>query len=103
MGSKSVTDVEVSDTETEIIESTETNKNDNRTFTVQNGEKQIVVTAWGLDDNQIWQIEDTQVIAPRESNVLIVGPSHAPRVKLTGRTVTQSDISIVDATLIWSD
>lgn len=103
MGSKSATNVEVSNAETEIIGSTETNKNHDRMFTVQNGEKDIIATAWGLDDNEVWQVEDTKTINARESNVLVVGPSHAPRVKLTGKTTTSGDTSIVDATLTWTD
>lgn len=103
MGSASATNIEVSSTETEIIGSTETNKNENRTFTVQNGEKQIEAIAWGLDDNEVWQIEDTKTIFPREGDVLVVGLTHCPRVKLTGRTTSSEGISIVNATLTFAD
>jgi hypothetical protein len=103
MGSKSATNVEVSHTETEIIEPTDTNKQEDRTFMVQNGEKNIIAIAWGLDDNQVWQEIDNKTINARESNVLIAGQTHYPRVKLTGRTTTSGDTSIVNATLEWVD
>jgi hypothetical protein len=100
---KSSENVEVNNTETEIIEPTDTDKNENRTFSVENGDKQIIASAWGLDDNQTWQVEDSKPILPNDTGILVVGPTHMPRVKLTARTTMVTDISIVSATLTYSE
>jgi len=51
MAIKSALGVEVGDTETEIIESTLTFTDEDRIFGVGNGDKEIIATAWGSDDN----------------------------------------------------
>lgn len=99
----SSTNVEVNNLETEIIESTLTDKNEDRTFSVVNGEKQIMAIAWGLDDGGIWQVEDTKTIEPFQSADLVVGATHMPRVKLTAKTILVDDISVINATLTYSE
>ncbi len=99
---KSNLDVEVGDTETEIIESTQTFTGEDRTFGVGNGSKEIIATAWGSEDNVNWVEEDSKIIAPEEYKVLVVGPSHNPRVKLTARTTTPVEPSIVDGYLTYT-
>jgi len=101
MAIKTALNVEVGYNETEIIEPTDTDKNKKRIFNIENGEKQIIATAWGLDEEQVWQIEVTKTIPPNENDVLSVGPTHAPKVKLTGRTTSSNDTSIVNATLTY--
>ncbi len=94
--------VEVGETETEIIGSTETSTNEDRIFSVGNGEKEIIATAWGCDDNQNWEKERSETIPPGGYKILVVGINHYPYVKLTGRTTTPNEISIVDAYLNYS-
>lgn len=102
MATKSALDVEVRDTEIEIIESTPTSTNEDRIFGVGNGENEIIATAWGSDDNQNWNEEVKKIISPRGYEILIVGINHYPFVKLTGRTTTPDKTSIVDAYLTYS-
>ncbi len=91
--------VEVGNTETEIIESTHTSTNEDRIFSVGNREKEIVTTAWGSDDNQNWEEVESKTITPRSYDTLVTGMNHLPYVKLTGRTTTPGETSIVDAYL----
>jgi hypothetical protein len=102
MTTKSRLNVEVGDTETEIIESTETVSSEERKFGVGNGEKEIIATAWGSDDNQNWHEEDSATIGPGRYKILIVGPSHDPWVKLTARTSGSGETSIVDGYLTYT-
>lgn len=102
MATKSNLNVEVGDIETELIESTLTSTDENRTFGVGNGEKEIKATTWGSNDNQNWEEEESKTIAPRDYETLIVGINHFPRVKLTGRTTTPDETSILDAYLTYS-
>jgi hypothetical protein len=99
---KSNLDVEVGDTETEIIEPTQTYTGENRTFGVGNGDKEIIAMAWGSEDNRNWVEEDSKTIAPEEYKVLVVGPTHVPWVKLTARATTPVEPSIVDGYLTYS-
>lgn len=103
MAIKTVSNIEVGYDETKIIESTDTDKNQTRTFNLENGEKDIIATAWGLDERQIWKVEDSRTISSHDKGVLIVGPNHAPKVKLTGRTTSTDDTSVVDATLTYPE
>ena len=101
MATKSALGVEVGDTETEIIESTLTSTNEDRKFGVGNGEKENIATAWGSDDNQDWNEEESKTISPGIYDTLILGPHHYPFVKLTGRTTTPDETSIVDGYLTY--
>ena len=103
MAIKSRLNVEVGDTETEIIESTETDKSEDRTFGVGNGDKEIIATAWGSDDGENWQVEESKNVAPSSYKVLIVGNNHFPFVKLTGRTTSATETSVVDGYLTYSE
>lgn len=103
MATKSRLNVEVLDTETEIIESTYTSTSENRIFGVGNGEKEIIATAWGSDDNQKWKEEESKTIPPGKYETLMVSITHLPRVKLTGRTTIPDETSIVDAYLTYSE
>ncbi len=102
MAVKSNLNIEVTDTETEIIESTQTFTGENRTFGVGNKTNEIIATAWGSEDNQNWMEEDSKIIAPKEYKVLVVGPTHNPRVKLTARTTTTGETSTVDGYLSYT-
>jgi hypothetical protein len=99
---KSNLDVEVTDTETELIEPTQTFTGEDRTFGVGNGDKEIIATAWGSDGGQTWEEEDSKTIAPDQYETLVVGPTHFPRVKLTARTTTPEETSIVDGYLTYT-
>jgi hypothetical protein len=96
-------DVEVRDTETEIIESIKTSTSEDRIFGVGNGEKEIIATAWGSDDEQEWEEVESKTIPPENYRTLIVGNNHLPYVKLTGRTTTSGEISIVDGYLTYPE
>ena len=91
-------DVEVSDTETEIIEPHETDKERPRTFIVSNGDYEIEAKAWGSNDQQNWEERDSKVISANNVDKLIVGPTIC-WVKLIGKTTSSGETSIVDAML----
>ncbi len=103
MATRSVLKVEVGDSDTEIIGSTETSKNEDRIFVVGNGEKEIIATAWGSDDGQNWVEEESKTIPSDNYDVLVVGNNHFPRVKLTGRATNSDEASVVDAYLIYPE
>jgi len=103
MATKSNLNVEVGDTEIELIGSTLTSTNEDRIFGVGNGEKEIIATAWGYDDGQNWTEEVSKTIAPGNYENLIVGINHFPRVKLTGKIKTPGETSIVDAYLTYTE
>ena len=92
--------VEVGDTETEIIEAHETPHDKDRIFSVSNGDKEIEVKAWASEDGTDWEVRETKTISANETATLIVG-AFIYFVKLTGKTTTTGDISEVDACLIY--
>ena len=101
MGSKSVSNIEVRTTETEIMDPTMVDSKANKRFTVDNGENEIIATAWGSKNGIDWIQKDEKTIGSNENGILVVGPNHCINVKLTGRTTAQTAISSVDATLTW--
>ena len=90
----------VTDTETEIIEPHETDKQKDRIFTVSNGENKIQVKAWGKNEGEEWVERSSIDIGPNDNGTLICGPN-VYIVKLTGKTLTSGTTSIVDASLTW--
>jgi hypothetical protein len=94
--------VEVGDTETDLIESTETSTNEDRAFGVGNGAKEIIATIWGSDNNEDWNEEDVRPMPPNIYDTLILGAHHYPYVKLTARTTSSGETSIVDAYLTYA-
>ena len=96
-------DVVVGDSETEIIEPTLTNKKFNRKFFIENGENEIIVTVWGSNDEQTWELWRSEPIDPEETDTMILGPNHFWHVKLTGRTTAGAQTSIVDAALYYRE
>ena len=104
MTTKSNLNVEVRDTETEIIGSTKTVTSEDRIFSVGNkGEKEIIATGWGSEDNQNWEEIDSKTVAPGEYATIIGGITHWFYVKLTGRTTTPDETSTVDGYLTYSE
>ncbi len=93
-------DVSVNSSETEIIESTYTDRYHNRIFHIDNRDNEIIVTVWGSNDEQSWEYWDGSTIDPMRSDVLVLGFNHYWYVKLTGRT-TDGTTSIVDASLTY--
>ena len=94
--------VTVGDSETEIMESTLTDKKFNRKFDIYNGENEIIATAWGSNDQVTWEAMCTITLSPYENNWLILGHNHWWYVKLTGRTTNPPNtICIVDAYLYY--
>jgi spermidine/putrescine-binding protein len=95
-------DVTVYNTETEIMDPTHTDKKFNRKFEIHNGENEIVVTAWGSNDEVNWEVMATKTISPNNGEWLILGQNHFWNVKLTGRTTGPIDgTSVVDAYLYY--
>jgi hypothetical protein len=92
--------VVVNDTETEIIEPQDTDKEVDRVFNVTNGESEIEVKAWGSNDNQSWELRDELTISANNQGTLTVGP-HVCWVKLVGKTTSPGMTSTVSATLSW--
>jgi hypothetical protein len=95
-------DVTVRVTETEIIDSTLTDKKFNRKFEIHNGANEIFVTAWGSNGEGIWEIWETKTISAEQTEWVILGPNHWWYVKLTGRTTGPPEtISTVDTFLFY--
>ncbi|UCG69434.1 MAG: hypothetical protein JSV09_16975 [Thermoplasmata archaeon] len=94
--------VEVGDTETEIIESTATVTSEERIFGVGNGDKEITATAWGLNDEGIWVVIESKIVTPKAYEKIILGINHYFHVKLTGRTNVSGEISFVDGFLTYT-
>jgi len=92
--------VEVQDSETEIIEPQETDKEVDRVFEVTNGDIEIEVKALGSNDNQTWELRDELIISANNQGTLTAGP-HVNWVKLVGKTTVPGTTSIVSATLSW--
>jgi hypothetical protein len=92
-------DVTVTSTETEIIESTYTDKWRNRIFQIRNGENEIITTLWGSNDDENWEYWDSVTIGPNENENIVLGTNHFWYVKLTGITTQPTEVSVVDATL----
>jgi len=95
-------DVTVYSTETEIMDSTLTDKKYNRKFEIHNGESEIIVTAWGSNDEVNWEVMDTKTIGTQNVEWLILGKNHFWYIKLTGKTIGFPDpTSNVDAYLFY--
>ncbi len=92
--------VVVNNTETEIIESTLTDRYRNRKFRIANGENEIIATVWGSNDDLTWEYWDSVIIDPEKSESMVMGINHFWYIKLTGRT-TGPQTSIVDACLYY--
>ncbi|UCG68010.1 MAG: hypothetical protein JSV09_09215 [Thermoplasmata archaeon] len=95
-------DVEVGNSETEIIGSTYTDKWRNRRFRIENGENEIIATAWGSNDEKTWEFWKSETIDPGKTETMVLGTNHWWYVKLTGRITDPSGIvSIVDSSLTY--
>ena len=101
MGSVSVTDVEVTDTETVIIDSTLVDADKDKTFVVSNGDNAIEAKAYSSANGTDWSLKDTKTIGSNESGTLKVMSNMYIYVKLTGRCLSSGRTSKVDATLDW--
>jgi hypothetical protein len=97
MATKSNLNVNVDDNETELIGSTETDSNQDREFSIGNGEKEISATAWGSNTTTDWEEIKTIIIGPHGYDKIIILRNHYFNCKLTGKTTNQGDTSIVDA------
>ena len=97
MAIKSNLKVDVSDSDTELIESTETNTLADRIFSVGNGVEEISVTAWGSNPGTDWEEIETKTIRPGEYDTIVLGGNHWWNVKLTGKTTNQTVTNQVDA------
>jgi hypothetical protein len=97
MAIKSNLNVNVGSAETELIESTETNTLAERIFSIGNGEKEISVTAWGSNPDEDWIEIETKTIGPNGYDTIVLGANHFFNCKLTAKTASSVNISIVDA------
>ena len=79
-------DVTVTSTETEIMESTLTDKKYNRKFSIDNGDNEIVVTVWGSNDEETWEEMKIDTIPAETNEWLILGSNHYWYIQLTGHT-----------------
>ena len=92
--------VDVGDTETEIIEPHETPHDKDRIFSVSNREQEVKVKAWASEDGETWEERETSVIPANNTGSLTIGP-RIYWVKLTGKTTTSGTTSTVDACLVY--
>ena len=97
MAVKSNLNVNVGDTETELIGSTATATMEDRIFSIGNGLKEISATAWGSNDGASWEEIETKTISARGYDTIIIMRNHYINIKLTGKTTNQGDTSIVDS------
>lgn len=97
MAIKSYLNVNVSDMETELISSTETNTLQERIFSIGNGDKEISVTAWGSNPGTDWEEIKTNTIGAQGYERIVIMKNHYINIKLTGKTTNPGDISEVDA------
>ena len=96
--------VTVYNTETEIMDSTLTDKKYNRRFDIHNGANEITVTGWGSNDEVDWEVMGTKTISAETTEWLILGHNHYWYVKLTGKTIgSQDPLSTVDAFLYYRE
>jgi hypothetical protein len=95
--------VEVAYTETEIIESTYTDKWRNRIFRIENGANEITATVWGSNDEETWEYWDSTTIDAYDNDNMVMGRNHWWYIKLTGHTNEDPLISIVDASLAYHE
>ena len=93
--------VEVGDTETEIIEPQETDKEKDRIFSVANHGAEIEITAYGSNDGgETWEERGSKVIPENHSDTHVVALD-VFIVKLIGKTTNPGAISNVDASLVY--
>ena len=102
MATKSRLNVEVRDTETEIIESTKTVTSEERIFGVGNKDKEMIATVWGSNDEENWEQVESKTVGPGSYENIIMGNNHWFHVKLTGRTSITGEVSIVDGYLTYT-
>lgn len=97
MAIKSNLNVNVGDTETELISSTETNTLEERIFRIGNGDKEISVTTWGSNPGMDWEEIKTKTIIANGYDTIKLDVNHFFNCKLTGNTTSSGEVSIVDA------
>ena len=99
-----VENVEVSNSETEIIEPQKTPYYDrDRIFTVANGDNEVALKAWGRhEENDPWVEKDSITLTSDHAGTLTVGLD-VYWVKLTGKTTTDDPTvtTEVDACLVY--
>ena len=101
MGYVKASGVEVTDTETEIIGSTQVDADKHKIFVVQNGDNAIETKAYGSENGTDWTMKDMKRIEVNMISALLVEKNMCIYVKLSGRTLEPDTESIVTAILEW--
>ncbi len=94
--------IEVVFRDTEIIGSTATDSDQERKFQITNGDKEIIATVMGSEDNMVWSARESKNISANNSDRIEVEINHHIYIKLMVKTTNLSDVSIVDATFTYT-
>ncbi len=94
--------IEVVFRDTEIIGSTATDSDQERKFQITNGDKEIIATVMGSEDNMVWSARESKNISANNSDRIEVEINHHIYIKLMVKTTNFSDVSIVDATFTYT-
>ena len=101
MGIVEVENIEVTDSETEIIGATEADHTKDKNFSIQNGDTDIEAKAYSSPDGTNWTLKDTKMISGGSSGELKIEWNMNIQVKLTGRCIESGKTRTVDAKLEW--
>jgi hypothetical protein len=102
LAKKTTENIEVGFSETELIESTATDSQQQRVFQITNGAKEIIATVHGSEDNVIWSSRESKNISPNTMDQITLEINHDQYIKLVARTTKFGDSSIVDTTFTFT-
>ena len=102
MGEVIRNNVTVHDVETEIIESTNTNHNVDRVFTIENGDYEGFFRIMGKNEGTEWEERDSRNISANTTETFVSGPTVC-FVKLLGTCNVSGEETIVNSKLEWQD
>jgi hypothetical protein len=94
--------VEVVFSDNEVIGSTATDSDQERKFQITNGDKEIIATVMGSEDNMVWSARESKNISADSSDEIDVEINHHIYIKLMVKTTSISDVSIVDAIFTYT-
>jgi hypothetical protein len=102
MAEKNSENVEVGFDGIDVIGSTGTVTNQERKFQITNGDKEIIATVMGSDDNLEWRPRESKNISANSSDEIDLDYNHNVYIKLVARTTIFGDTSMVDTTFTYT-